>query len=394
MFWTKTKLEETIRNGENSFVEFKESLLEPETLAKELVAFCNFKGGVLFLGVSDSGEIIGIDKKDTEEWVMNIVSTLIEPTIIPAYQEIEVESKVVAIIELDLGTAKPYAVKKGNNRSYYVRVGSTSRLADREQLRRLFQSSDLFHGEVIPVNKSSFSDLELLTVKNYFQNFRKFDVPQLDNVKEWEDLLLNNQYMVESELGNKVLTIAGCVLFAEEPQRLISQAGISGAAHKDREKDYDTSERIEINSPISPKGLIKDCVLFFQRHLSREELAENMQRKRIWDIPEEVLRETLLNAVAHRDYTSMATIEVSIFQDRVEVISPGGLPNTVTVERMKAGCRVSRNQIITQTLKDYGLVEHMGMGIRNKIIKGMLEHNHKAPEFVVDEYQVKVVLYK
>ena len=90
----------------------------------------------------------------------------------------------------------------------------------------------------------------------------------------------------------------------------------------------------------------------------------------------------------------VSAIEVSIFQDRVEIVSPGSLPNTVTVERMKAGCRVTRNQIATQTLKDYGLIEHMGMGVRNKIIRGMLSHNKKEPEFLVDEYQVKVILPK
>ncbi len=207
-------------------------------------------------------------------------------------------------------------------------------------------------------------------------------------------MMMNNEYMIETELENRVLTIAGCLFFAEDPKRLVPQAGISGAAYKGVEKDYDTYERIELNNPISPKGLIRDCILFFQRHLSRETLVDDMQRKRIWDIPEDVLRETLINAVAHRDYTVSSDIEVSLFQDRVEIVSPGSLPNTVTVERMKAGCRVTRNQIVTQTLKDYGLIEHMGMGVRNKIIKGMLAHNRKEPEFLVDEYQVKVILPK
>lgn len=265
---------------------------------------------------------------------------------------------------------------------------------DREQLRRLFQSSALIHGEILPVNKTSFSDIELLTLKDYFENYRKFDIPPLDHEDEWIELLINNEYMIETDLENKVLTIAGCILFAKQPGKSIPQAGISGAAYKGTEKDYDTYERIDINCQASPKGLIREAMLFFQRYLSRETLTENMQWVRIWDIPGDVLRETILNAIAHRDYTSPTNIEVSIFQDRVEVVSPGSLPNTVTIERMKSGCRVSRNQIIVQTLKDYGLVEHMGMGVRNKIIKGMLAHNKKEPIFIVDEYQVKVVLIK
>lgn len=392
--WNEEKLKVCIKNGENSFVEFKESIIKPEDLAKELTAFSNFKGGAMLIGVSDDGKIIGIDKPNIEEWIMNVVSNNIEPSIIPVYQEIRIEAKTVVVVEVDSGLAKPYAVKKGDNRAYYIRVGSTSRLVDRDQLRRLFQSSGLFQGELMPVNNTSFTDIEFLSLKDYFKNYRKFDIPLLDHENEWIELLINNEYMIETELGNKVLTIAGCVLFAEEPNKRMPQAGISGAAYKGVEKDYDTFEMININCQASPKGLIKEVMLFFQRYLSREALTENMQRKRIWDIPEDVLRETILNAIAHRDYTAISNIEVSIYKDRVEVVSPGSLPNSVTIERMKSGCRVPRNQIIIQTLKDYGLVEHMGMGVRNKIIKGMLAHNKKEPVFIVDEYQVKVVLIK
>ncbi len=394
MRWTPEKIREAIENGENSFVEFEEFPLKPDAFAKELTAFCNFKGGALLLGVSDAGELPGIEREDIEEWVMNVVSTLIEPTIIPTFQKVRIDKKTVVVVESDSGLAKPYAVRKGEKRSYYIRVGSTCRLADRDQLRRLFQSSDLFHGETLPVTRSSFDDVELLTLKKYFHEYRGFDVPMLDQQEQWIELLINNEYMIETELENKVLTIAGCLLFAENPKRFLPQAGVSGAVYRGLEKDYDTLERIEINDPVHPRGLIRECILFFQRHLSREDVADDMQRKRTWEIPRDVLRETLLNAVAHRDYTAMSNIEISIFKDRVEVVSPGGLSNTVTVERMKAGCRVTRNQIITQTLKDYKLIEHMGMGVRNKMIRGMRDHNETEPEFIVDEYQVKVVLHK
>ncbi len=394
MKWNKERIREAIKNGENSYIEFKEFPIKPEQLAKELVAFSNFRGGTLFLGISDKSEITGVEKSGLEEWVMNAVSNLIEPTIIPAYQEFKTDSKTIAIIESEPGSAKPYALKKGSARFYYIRTGSTCRLADREQLRRLFQASGALHGETLPVSKSAFGDLELLTVKKYFNEYRKFETPQLDQNNEWIKLLINNEYMVKTELNNNALTIAGCVLFAEEPQRLLFQAGVSAAAYKGVEKDYDTFERIDISAPVSPKGLIRECLLFFQRYLSGESLSGTMQRERKWSIPEEVLRETLLNAVAHRDYTISANTEISLFKNRVEIISPGSLPNSVTVERMKAGCRISRNQIITQTLKDYRLIEHMGMGVRNKIIKGMLGFNQKEPEFLADEYQVKVVLYK
>ena len=105
--------------------------------------------------------------------------------------------------------------------------------------------------------------------------------------------------------------------------------------------------------------------------MSREILEDNLRRERIWDYPVEVLREVLLNAFAHRDWTIQTDVELSVYEDRLEAISPGSLPNTVTVERMKEGCRISRNPLIMQTLKGYGYVESMGMGVRNKIIRGM-----------------------
>lgn len=394
MKWTAEKVIEIVKNGENSFVEFKVLPVKTEEFAKELSAFSNFKGGVIFLGVSDNREIIGVNTKGLEEWIMNVSTNKIEPSIIPVYQEIHIDSKTIAVIEADLGLSKPYGVKRGDKRDYYIRVGSSSRLADREQLRRLFQASALFHAELLPVNNAFFSSVEPFTMRNYFKEYRKYEVPPIDKHDEWVEMLMNNEYMIETEIGNIVFTIAGCILFNEHPCSFLPQAGISGAAYKGTEKEYDTFERIDITSPVSPKGLVKETMLFFQRHLSNETLNSNMQRERIWNIPEEVLRETLLNAIAHRDYTAISNIEISLFKDRAEIISPGSLPNTVTVERMKAGCRVSRNQIIVQTLKDYGLIEHMGMGVRNKIIKGMLAFNKKEPEFIVDEYQVKVVLYK
>ncbi len=111
------------------------------------------------------------------------------------------------------------------------------------------------------------------------------------------------------------------------------------------------------------------------------------------DYPAEVIRETIVNAIAHRDYTISGTdIELSIYSDRLEVISPGRLPNSVTVERMKAGCRVTRNELIKEVLRDYHYVEAPGLGVPRKIIAGMIKHNGIEPDFIEDEYSFTVRL--
>lgn len=392
---TNVQVNEYIANGENSFVEFKEGTVRPEQLAKELVAFANWRGGMLLLGVSDEGEIVGLSRSDIEEWVMNICMNRITPAIIPSFQYVKYAEKQIAVIEIGIGIAKPYAVRDGERLTYYIRVGSTSRIADTQQLRRLFQSSTAIHVETMPVNGAAYEHLDFELIKSYFRDVRQFDdTPDDNDEEEWRRLLINNDFMTQTEHGTLVGTIVGTVLFAQTPAHFLPAATVSAVAYKGTKKDYDTAERNDFNLPLSPDSLAKELMLFGQRHLSYEKLRNHLQRKRYWSIPPEALRETLMNALVHRDYTQPGTIEFSIYSDRVEIVSPGSLPNTVTVERMKAGCRVPRNPILIQTMKDYGLVEHMGMGVRNKIIKSMKENSGEEPEFITNEFEIKVILRK
>ena len=111
--------------------------------------------------------------------------------------------------------------------------------------------------------------------------------------------------------------------------------------------------------------------------------------------PEEVIREAVVNALVHRDYLLSATdIELSIYSDRLEIISPGRLPNGITPERMRVGCRAARNQLLKDVMRDYGYLEHMGMGIPRKIIKGMREHNGTEPDLIEDGERFILRLWK
>jgi ATP-dependent DNA helicase RecG len=107
------------------------------------------------------------------------------------------------------------------------------------------------------------------------------------------------------------------------------------------------------------------------------------------------VRETIVNAVAHRDYTMwMTDIEISLYSDRLEVISPGRLPNSVTIEKMKQGYRTARNELIKEVLRDYGYVESRGMGVRNRIVAGMRAHNGTEPDLIEEESRFIVRLWK
>ena len=168
----KSELLEIIANGESSGVEFKRDDLRPEQLAKEIVALANFQGGRLLLGVEDDGRITGIQRDGLETWVMDTVfGRYVHPLILPFYEEVELDDgKRVAVVSVTQGTAKPYVLRNNNREEIYIRVGSTSRLATREQQARLFESGGMLHAEILPVSGTSFENLDQARLTDYLVN--------------------------------------------------------------------------------------------------------------------------------------------------------------------------------------------------------------------------------
>ena len=166
---TKSELLELIANGENSGVEFKRDDLHPEELAKEFVALANFHGGCILLGVEDDGAITGIQRPDLEPWVMDTVfGRYVHPMILPFYEEIQIDDQHrVAIVTISQGATKPYVVRRSDREDIYIRVGSTSRLASREQQARLYAIGGMLHAELLPVSGSSLRDLSLERLADY-----------------------------------------------------------------------------------------------------------------------------------------------------------------------------------------------------------------------------------
>ena len=400
---TRTELLELIKNGENSGTEFKRDTLDNRALAKEIVAFANHSGGCILLGVDDDGSVAGITRANLEEWVMSACRDKIRPEIIPYYEVIhDVETgKHVAVVHVGRGWAV-HNVWHANHRTYYIRVGSQSREASPEELERLFQQRGAFRLETRPVSGSTFNDLDLRRLKDYFQRIRSQETPQDEDVEGWKALLLNTE-VLSDEGGTSSPTVAGLLLFGKNPNRFLPQAGIDAVAYPGREKDYTAKERQQIRGPMVPlsgsqglveNGLVEQVVEFIKRNTGVETyLKDGTRREDRWTYPEEALRETIVNALVHRDYLlSGSDIEVSIYADRLEVGSPGRLPNGITPERMLVGCRAARNQLLKDVMRDYGYLEHMGMGIPRKIVKSMQAHNGTMPVLIVEDERFVVRL--
>ena len=398
---TKTELLEIIENGENSGIEFKRDVVENHRLAKELVAFSNFEGGMVLLGVDDNGTIAGLTRDNLEEWVMTACRDKIRPGIIPAFQTIrDVESgKDVAVVRVPRG-GDVHRQWHNNRNTYYIRVGSQSREPTQEELSRLFQQRGMFRADLRPVSGASIDDLDRRRLKDYFGRVRQQDVPIDDDIGGWQTLLVNTEIMVEEGV-----TLSGMLLFGNTPNRFLPQAGIDAAAFPGTEKDYAAKERLTLRGPMTPlmgtdgeileAGLVEQAWEFVRRNIFvTASLEDGVRRVERLTYPVEAVRETVVNALIHRDYLLANTdIELAIYRDRMEVISPGKLPNGITPERMRAGTRATRNQLLKDVMRDYGYLEHMGMGVPRKIVRGMNEHNQTDPDLIEEGERFIVRLF-
>jgi ATP-dependent DNA helicase RecG len=402
MGMTRTDLLEIIRNGENSGVEFKRDVVQNQALAKELVAFANFGGGIVLLGVEDDGSISGLTRDDPEMFVMNTCRDKVRPALIPFYEVVkDVEpGKDVAVVRVARGF-DVHTLWHETRSTYFIRVGTQSREPTPEELGRLFQQRGTFRAELRPVSGVTFADLDIRRLKNYFARVRQQDIPDDNDEAAWATLLFNTEIMVEDGI-----TVSGVLLFGRTPNRFLPQAGIDAAAFPDVSKDYAARERAPLRGPMTPllsddgeiveAGLVEQALAFVKRNVPVAGQLEDggARREDIPAYPIEAVREAIVNALVHRDYLLSGTdVELSIYEDRMEVISPGRLPNGITPARMLTGCRASRNQLIKDVMRDYRYLEHSGMGVPRKIVKCMREHNGTEPALIEEgeRFMVRLV---
>jgi ATP-dependent DNA helicase RecG len=248
------------------------------------------------------------------------------------------------------------------------------------------------------------ADLDHRRLVNYFRDVRGQECPDDGDEDGWRRLLLNTELMGEDR-GRAIPTAGALLLFGLRPHRHLPQAGITAAAYPGREKEYEAKERGVLRGPgvallaadgaLVETGLIEQSLDFVRRNTKIEAWIERGRREERWEYPLDAVREAIVNAMAHRDYTiTVMDIELSIYVDRLEVISPGRLPNTVTVEKIRAGYRASRNELLKEILRDYRYIEATGLGVPRKLIQGMRKHNGTEPDLIEEEARFTVRLWK
>jgi ATP-dependent DNA helicase RecG len=298
-------------------------------------------------------------------------------------------------------------VREHDRETAYIRIGNVSRPATREQLLMLGSSGGIVHSEVMPVHGTAFESLDLARLGNYMSDIlRDPQVPQ--NRDAWIERLKALGLMTDGVAGEPVCTIAGLILFGVKPRQFLKQSGIRLMIFDSLDKIYQARLDKILDGPLVGRfsidkagrnlidaGLIEKVFDLIEPFTTEEsdELGGKPSRDKIWFYPFEALRELLINALAHRDWTRFSDVEIVGYLDRVEITSPGALPNSMTVEKMMAGQRSARNHIIVDVLRDYGYVDARGMGVRVKVIPALEARDAKYAYEAMDDY-VKIIVGK
>jgi predicted HTH transcriptional regulator len=363
---TILELVDIISSGKTSKVQFKRELDSNAAMADELIAFSNAKGGKIFIGVEDkTGELIGLNADQIRRYnqsLVNIANDMIKPQVFIFTEVINVSEDVesgkkILVVEISEGISKPYKDKNG---AVWLKQGSDKRrLTDNNELIRLFQQSGLLYLDEMIVPQTTIADIDISKVSYYltllYKREREIDFDMS------EKLLNNLNIMKEGRL-----TLGGLLFFAKNPQKYrpaFCVKAVSFVGNSISGNTYRSSQDIEGTIP----QLFEETLRFFTTNLLYVQAGQNFNSVGQLEISLIALEELLQNALIHRDYSKNAPVRVMIFDDRIEIISPGALPNSLSVENIKLGNAVVRNNLLVSYGSKWMIYRGFGSGITRSL---------------------------
>jgi ATP-dependent DNA helicase RecG len=369
------ELRNRINRWEDLHTEFKLETIHPDDLSAELVGFANADGGQLIIGVSEERQIIGVRGVDkVRQYVDNVALNNCVPPITLSQEMIKRGAKAVVIVNIAKGEQRPYRTNRG---VYFVRTASGRRQASREELLRLFQASESLYYDEMPLVRLSLADLDVDALQRFLAQ-----TAQTQNLLEMAPTRLLRSWRLAA---NDHPTVAGLVLFGRDPQQHLPFAQINAAGIPGTDIANEPIDRKDLTGRLL--DVIDQAIRFLHLHLRVPHKIRGLEPEPQPELPDEVLREAIVNAVAHRDYTVQGPIRLFVFDDRVEFHTPGKAPNTVDEEAMRAGTHVVRNPHIYARLSDAGLVTRAGSGIP-RIVKLVRQATGEDVTIRLRDYEV------
>jgi ATP-dependent DNA helicase RecG len=375
-------LTELIDRGEDSRTQFKRDITNPESLAGDLAALSNSLGGWILIGVTDEGTISGLSAEDVRrinQLVSNAATQLVRPSINPMTENVAVEGgQLVIVVTVLEGISKPYCDNKG---VFWVKAGADKRrVTSREEIQRLLQSAALVHADEIPVEGSGIADIDAGHFREFFE--KQYGEP-LEEALERDGISLDRLLANLALARDGSLNLAGLMLFGRNPQRhrpVFAAKAVSFVGNDPAGTKYRDSE--DIGGCL--RDLFKGMRSFLTRNLRRLQGAKGINTEGDLEVSLTALEELLVNMLLHRDYFISAPWRIFILDDRIELMSPGVLPNTLTIENIRHGISVIRNPLIASFATKELPYRGIGTGIRRALAAApslKLESDHERNLF-------------
>jgi ATP-dependent DNA helicase RecG len=369
-----------ISQPEGKTLEFKRDLSSPKPLLKTLVAFANTAGGRLVVGVDDQRQVVGVAQPlDDEERLCNLIADSIAPRLVPQIELITVQGKTLLVVEVFVSGSRPHWLKaEGPAHGVYVRLGSTSRQADAQLIEELRRSAQGVAFDEMPMPHLTVDDLDLATARQLFQGISPLDEQALRTLK----LLTHTQ-------GRWVPTQGAVLLFGKERRMHFSDAWVQCGRFAGTDKAV-IFDHIDLDEPL-PQA-VDSIMLFLKKHAMRGADFSEVRRKDVWSIPLTLLREAVINALVHTDYSQRgAPIRIAFFDDRIEIENPGTLVPGLTLEDMRQGVSKIRNHVLARVFRELNLIEQWGSGVR-RIFREAQELGLPEPQIIELGLRVRVVV--
>jgi ATP-dependent DNA helicase RecG len=371
---------------ESSTLEFKREMPQKDQIIKTVIGFCNQNGGRLVIGVTDQGHIVGVSPEDAAQAIEVLSQSVYDastPPILPLVYTQTIHDKTVVVVEVSSGTNKPYYKKtEGLEKGTYVRLGPMTLRASADLIEELKWQARGKSYDMMPVYETSEGDLDQEKIKEFIRSRKVGKKAKITQE------LLRSYYLIAREHAHLYATTAGIVLFGKEPQHFFTEAMIICSHFKGIE-GREALASIDCNGTLFEQ--FERALDFIISRLSKSFTIKGPRRHEVLEIPEQALREALLNMIVHRNYHQKSPSKISIYQNRIEFFSPGTFFGPMNSQNLKLGLSFIRNAAICKAFREADYIEKMGSGFIT-IFKTYAERNLKAPSIIEGEGFVKCIL--
>lgn len=372
--------------AESSTLEFKRTLPENDQIIKTIIGFCNRDGGRLIVGVQPDGTITGVPEEEIQkvmEYANKSIFEASSPPIIAGFHSQRIGDKTLLIIEVSSGMNKPYYRKsEGLDKGTYIRLGHSTVRATADMIEELKWQSRGRTFDMMPVYHGKEEDLDKKKILEFIR------LRKSSKVKTLSHEILSSYNLMTEEHASRYPTVGGILLFGKEPQKFFFEAMIL-CTHFSGTGGRKAIASIDCAGTLFEQ--FDQAYAFIISRLNRSFSIDGPKRQEKLEVPESAIREILLNALVHRNYHINGPTKIAIYDNRIEIFSPGVFPGPLDTQNLKMGLTYIRNNIICKIFREAGYIEKLGSGFIT-LFESYEKRHLYPPEVIEGENFIKCIL--